>query len=203
MTKWKDKTRGGHKFRILDENLWLVLFEDVDNEDYSSHVVIGIGEHKAARVFDHMGAVMIKPNNDFSEYDLIPAGPSKPEDGDKVWSIAGTGEVLEIIYGSEFSIDAWTMGNVYPTEEAATRVRDADRLTTDIDRWIEEKGAGVDWDDMETRKYSIVFQYNMKGWEVSSAAVITRNPFVVYVSTQDFARDLIAEFGDRMKELLL
>ena len=189
MSNWKNKTRGGFRYEIYNED--------------RMHGAIYLGKDDGDEWVPWTWRKDGQSLMDSSDFDLTPAGPWKPEEGYKVWSVSGRGDVRDILWSWNTHPKAWEFGNVYRTEADATRARDAQILRTEIDRWIEENEAGVDWEDMESFKYAVIYQYPNQRWEIAAANRITRNPFSVYVSSQHIAIEIVNKFGDRMRELLL
>ncbi len=83
-------------------------------------------------------------------------GVFKPEDGQKYWSIMRGGDIIEELWNDNlFDHDRYTIGNCYPTEQAA---EDAVRVLKLIQKARESQNGFVpDWENWTQNKHIVYY----------------------------------------------
>jgi len=126
----------------------------------------------------------------------------KPAMGEEYFSIGVDGDILCGPWENDsYDLGAYSMGNCYPTEEAAEFAIEKQKILTELQRYADEYNDKIDWDNDCQNKYYIFYDHSEKKIEIHSNQYLQSN--AIYFTTQTIGFEAVEAIGEgRIKKYL-
>ena len=127
----------------------------------------------------------------------------EPKKDEEYYIICGDGSIDYNNYDGDYDDKRFmAIGNCFQTEEQAEFMAEKLKVIHELEKFaFENNEKEIDWNDTNQEKYIIQFNHITQDFGITLWRVSRSNPFNVYFTNEEIARNAIATIGeDRIKK---